>query len=239
MSEAPNGAPERDGTPSFLRQLARRRASAEPEERCELCSAPLSPVHQHLLDPKQRNIVCACDGCVLLFCGQAGAHYLRVPRRLRRLAGFQIIDLQWESLMIPINLAFFYRDSAADRVLAMYPSPAGATESLLSLESWEEIVSGNKALGTMEPDVEAFLVNRIGANRPGVDNIGIDNTAADNIGTAAEYFIVPIDECYRLVGLIRMHWRGLSGGTEVWKEIHQFFGDLRNRSTDVSGPANA
>ena len=36
----------------------------------------------------------------------------------------------------------------------------------------------------------------------------------------AQYYIVPIDECYRLVGLIRMHWRGLSGGTEVWKEIH-------------------
>ena len=45
-----------------------------------------------------------------------GAHYLRVPRRIRALADFQMPDLQWESLMIPINLAFFYRDSAADKV---------------------------------------------------------------------------------------------------------------------------
>ena len=132
---------------------------------------------------------------------------------------FRMTGLQWESLMIPINLAFFYRDSASARVLAMYPSPAGATESLLSLESWEEIVAQNKALQSMEFDVEAFLVNRI--------------------GSAAEYFIVPIDECYRLVGLIRMHWRGLSGGTEVWQEIHQFFDQLGARGTAVTESTNA
>ena len=48
--------------------------------------------------------------------------------------------------MIPINLAFFYRDSASGKMMAMYPSPAGATESLLSLESWGEIAAQNSAL---------------------------------------------------------------------------------------------
>jgi hypothetical protein len=47
---------------------------------------------------------------------------------------------------------------------------------------------------------------------------------------ASEYFVVPIDVCYRLVGLIRIHWRGLSGGTEVWQEIGKFFTELRARS---------
>jgi hypothetical protein len=216
MTEEPNKSAGRAAMPSFLKQFARRPSTAE---RCELCSMELSPLHQHLLDPKTRQIVCSCDGCAILFCGQGGAHYLRVPRRIRALSDFKMPDLQWESLMIPINLAFFYRDSAADRVMAMYPSPAGAIESLLNLESWTEIAAEHPSLQKMEADVETFLVNRV--------------------GTPAEYYIVPIDECYRLVGLIRMHWRGLSGGTEVWKEIHQFFGDLKIRSVDVRETVNA
>ena len=98
------------GALPFLNRIARKPPT---EERCELCSASLGNLHQHLLDPNTRQIVCSCDGCAILFCGQAGAHYLRVPRRIRSLPDFQMADLQWESLMIPISLAFFYRDSAA------------------------------------------------------------------------------------------------------------------------------
>jgi hypothetical protein len=33
-----------------------------------------------------------------------------------------------------------------------------------------------------------------------------------------------------LVGLIRSNWRGLSGGTEVWRAIAVFFKELKEKS---------
>ena len=137
--------------------------------------------------------------------------YRRVPRRIRVLDDFRMTDGQWDALHLPINLAFFYRSSPAGRVIAMFPSPAGATESLLPLEAWEDLATENPVLRELEPDVEALLVNRVGPD--------------------AQYVRVPIDECFKLVGLIRTHWRGLSGGTEVWKEIGRFFASLKQRSS--------
>lgn len=133
-------------------------------------------------------------------------------------------DAQWDSLMIPIRLAFFFYSTPDNRVVALYPSPAGPTESLLGLESWNEIVGDNPALENMEPDVEALLVNRVGRDRGQAE---------------PEYYLVPVDECYKLVGLIRAHWRGLSGGTEVWESIRQFFESLNKRSNSIREASHA
>jgi Family of unknown function (DUF5947) len=122
-------------------------------------------------------------------------------------------DTQWESLLIPINMAFFFVSSVEGKVVALYPSPAGAVESLLSLDAWSEIVQENAILSQLQPDIEALLVNRVGHARE---------------WSRAEYFIAPIDECYKLVGLIRGNWKGLSGGSEVWTEIGRFFTELRS-----------
>jgi hypothetical protein len=163
-----------------------------------------------LLELANRRLVCSCEACAILFNGQQVQRYRRVPRRVERLANFQMTDAQWESLAIPISLAFFCRHSTTDQVTAMYPSPAGATESLLPLDAWQMVIDDNPVLRQLEPDVEALLVNRV--------------------GEAHEYYRVPIDECFRLVGLIRMHWRGFSGGEKVWDEIGRFFGQLRERA---------
>jgi hypothetical protein len=56
------------------------------------------------------------------------------------------------------------------------------------------------------------------------------------VGTARDYFLAPIDACFELVGLIRLHWRGLSGGTEAWREIEAFFARLRERSVHEEAP---
>jgi hypothetical protein len=200
-----------------LRQFARKRP--RPFEQCEMCSAELRPEHAHLVEITQRRLHCACDACAMLFSGREGTKYRRVPRDARLLEDFHISDSEWESLLIPINLAFFFQNSLDSRVSALYPSPAGATESLLPLEAWSSIAARNPILNKMEPDVEALLANRVGKAR------GVSE---------AEYYIVPIDACYKLVGLIRLHWKGLSGGTEVWKEIGDFFTGLRARAEVVT-----
>ena len=205
-----------------LRQFARK--PLKQVEKCEMCSAELRTEHPHLIELVQRRLQCACDACAMLFSGQAGTKYKRVPRDIRLLADFKMTDAEWDGLLIPINLAFFFQNSIDSRVNALYPSPAGATESLLSLEAWSSIVQANPALNQLEPDVEALLVNRVGQAR----------------GSApAEYYIVPIDACYKLVGLIRIHWRGLSGGTEVWQEIGNFFADLRRKAQVVTEETHA
>jgi hypothetical protein len=200
-----------------LRQFAHKQERRA--EHCELCHATVISEHPHLIEVTQRKLLCTCDACAMLFSGRAGTKYRRVPRQVRLLANFQMTDADWDGLMIPINLAFFFQSSLDSCVSALYPSPAGATESLLSLESWNNIVQANPALSQLEPDVEALLVNRVGQSRGAVP---------------AEYYIVPIDACYKLVGLIRIHWRGFSGGSEVWQEIGGFFSQLRAKAQIVT-----
>jgi hypothetical protein len=205
-----------------LRQFARK--PRRNVEQCELCSAELRFEHPHLIELAQREILCACNACALLFSGRAGAKYKRVPRDTRLLANFHMTNAQWDALLIPINLAFFFHNSLASRVSVFYPSPAGATESLLPFEAWNEIVTSNPMLKEMQPDVEALLANRVGHARG---------------ASQAEYYIAPIDACYRLVGLIRLHWRGLSGGTEVWQEIGKFFEQLKAKAETVGEALHA
>lgn len=119
-------------------------------------------------------------------------------------------DAEWQAMNVPINLAFFTLSSTAEKIVAYYPSPAGATVSEVLADAWESLKRDNPRLAKMQPDVEALLVNRV--------------------GPARDYFLAPIDECYKLVGLIRSNWRGLSGGADVWKTIAEFFKELREKS---------
>jgi hypothetical protein len=208
---------------SRLRRLARHEApesgaaSAQPaapvaDEVCELCGVAVPPEHRHLLDLDKRDLLCACKACSLLFDADAagGGHYKLVPNRRVSLDDFALDDVTWERLSIPVDMAFFFRNSQEGRVMAYYPSPAGPTESLLGLEAWEEIEGANPTVADMADDTEALLVNRAkGARR---------------------HWLVPVEDCYALVGLIRTRWRGFSGGAEVWGEIDRFFDELDAKS---------
>jgi hypothetical protein len=190
----------------MLRRLARPRAQGEA---CEFCSLDLQPGHRHLVEVATRKISCVCDACGVVFQNAVG-RWKVVPRDARWLSDFQITDPQWEALGLPIQMAFFFQSTPAKRVVAMYPSPGGPTESLLPLSSWDALVQANPCLARLEPDVEALLANRLGDKR--------------------EYYLAPLDICYELVGLIRLHWRGFSGGDRVWEEIEKFFVRLRDNA---------
>jgi hypothetical protein len=202
---------------SRLMQVVRagRREREQVEERCELCSEPIPAEHRHLVDLQSRELLCACRACTILFDRSAagGGHYRLVPDRRLRLDGFEMDDLAWAALQIPVDMAFFFRNSQARRVMAFYPSPAGPTESLLELEAWDDLERANPVLASLEPDVEALLVNRARGAR--------------------DHYVVPIDDCYRLVALIRTRWRGFTGGLEVWDEIKAFFAGLEEQAKTV------
>jgi hypothetical protein len=198
------------GSSSRLRRLAQQ-STAEREatlEHCELCSEPIPPEHRHMLDVSRRELLCACRACVTLFGSTAASagHYRLIPDRRLRIADFELSDVAWEELRLPVDIAFLFHSTPDERVVAFYPSPMGPTESLLKLEAWRDLEAANPVLQTMEPDVEALLVNRARGARG--------------------HWLVPIDECYSLVGLIRTQWKGLTGGKQVWEDIGRFFDRL-------------
>ncbi|PVZ11835.1 DUF5947 family protein [Actinomycetospora cinnamomea] len=190
------------------------RASA-PAERCDLCAAEIPAEHPHLVHTGERSLRCACRACALLFSGRTDG-VRTVPDRWLADSRFVLTDGQWDALQIPVGLAFFLESSATGGVVACYPGPAGATESELDLRAWADGVGAGRLAALLEPDVEALLVRRDAEP-----------------GAATSCLLVPIDACYRLVGLVRRHWRGFDGGAEAWQHVDAFFADARARAREV------
>jgi Family of unknown function (DUF5947) len=204
------------GPLSVLQRIRGNRPAERVDEdsaRCELCTEAISEDHGHLVDLQARTLLCTCRGCFLLMCseGAGGQRYRAVPDRYLAFPGSGLTATQWESLQIPVGVAFFLMNSALGRMAAFYPGPAGATESELPLETWQEMAADNPLLAEMEPDVEGFLVR---CHRRG----------------ETECFVVPIDACYELVGLMRQLWRGFDGGRDAQQAIDTFFDRVRIRA---------
>jgi hypothetical protein len=184
----------------------------QPVEKCEMCAEPIGEWHGHVVNVESRGLLCTCRPCALLFTqeGAAGGRFKAVPERYRYAANVPLAEATWDSIGIPVAMAFFFTNSSLGQTVAFYPSPAGATESLLSLEAWTDLLAATPTMADLSPDVEALLVNK---SKNGF-----------------ECFLVPIDACYQLVGLVRMYWRGFDGGEEAWTAINEFFEGLRERS---------
>jgi Family of unknown function (DUF5947) len=158
-----------------------------------------------MLNLYERQIVCVCESCWALRSGEAD--FAPTGSRTLWLEDFELPEELWAQFRIPIGLAFFMHSSVTDCIVAMYPSPAGATESELHFETWSRLAKLNPVLETLEPDAEGLIVNRI--------------------SDPPAFAIAPIDRCYMLVGLVKASWEGISGGAAVEEAIAGYFDELR------------
>lgn len=192
---------------SKLRKIATPLAEEEVEK-CDFCGRILSADHRHLVDLSAMKFKCTCEMCIVLLA--ENSTYKPLPQRYLELKGFNISDSLWSDFLIPVNMAFFVISTNRGGTVAYYPAPTGATESKLKMEAWNQLLQLNPILNHLAPDLEALLVNRL-----------------DEQG---QYYIVPIDSCYKLAGMIRVGWKGIFGGSEVNEIIRKFFSELQEKS---------
>jgi hypothetical protein len=173
-------------------------------EVCDICGVGIPDGHRHLLHLVERRLVCSCEACWAIRAGEGD--YRPTGNRTLWLSDVDLPDDLWASFQIPIGLAFFMNSTVTACVVAMYPSPGGATESELHFESWNRACELNPVLRELEPDIEGLIVNRL-AEPPA-------------------YAIAPIDKCYELTGAIKASWEGVSGGSGVQAAVTSFFDEL-------------
>jgi hypothetical protein len=204
-----------------LERLRRPVAARPAAERCEICGKPVGPGHSHVADLDQRAVRCACQGCYLLFThpGAARGRYRAIPSRYRYDPAPQLTAEQWAALGVPVRIAFFFRHSALGQYVCHYPGSAGVAEAAIPQQAWAGVLAANPGMAAdLEPDVEALLVRR-------------------HASGGFELYAVPIDACYELAGLVRVHWKESQGGPQVWADIETLLGRLRARSAAPGGPA--
>jgi len=189
----------------------RRAKRAREGARCEVCGDAIGPAHRHVVDRIERRLLCACTGCVLAFDGEQPARFRTVPDRARAQAIDLFSDADFDALGIPVGLAFFFRSSSLGRWVAAFPSIAGATEAELPDEAWAAIEARSERVRRMASDVEALLVRR-------------------HRDARYDGFIVPVDVCYELTGLLRQKWRGIDGGDEARAALDELFASLGRSS---------
>jgi hypothetical protein len=194
---------------STLRKIASPPNLKETKEKCFFCGASLADTHSHLIDTSVMKFMCACEACKIIMADKNGLKSL--PNRYIALDDFNLDNELWADFLIPVNMAFFIVSSSRNSAVAYYPAAAGATESKLKMDAWSRLVKLNPVLESLSPDLEALLINRL------------DETP--------QYFLVPVDSCYELIGRIRTSWKGIFGGKEVNDTTREFFNNLKTKSS--------
>jgi uncharacterized protein DUF5947 len=192
-------------TGALRRVIGRQREHTAEAERCDMCNVAIPGRHRHVLDVPSAELLCTCQPCTLLFEREAAGrgHYRLVPDHRQRLG-----ELDPHELGVPVGLVFFVKQRDGS-VVAHYPSPVGVTRWDIDAAMWRGLEERWDAVRDMAAGVQALLVNTVRGAR--------------------EQWVVPIDDCYRLVALVRREWVGLSGGSTVWPQVQRFFDGLGSR----------
>ena len=197
----------RGGGFEVLRRFAKARA---PVERCDLCGLEIGPDHDHLIDPAERRLVCACGACAVLFSAQAGTKFKRVPQDVTRTR--RADDQRLRSGRRSGCRSIWRSSTTARRRDGWWP--ATPVRRARRSPCWSSR-PGRKSSASIPSSPACSPTSR-----------RCWSTACAAARTRTACFLVPIDQCFRLVGIIRMQWKGFTGGTAVWEEIDGFFAEL-------------
>lgn len=190
----------------------------EAPEKCDFCASELKTNHKHSIEPSTRAIVCVCDVCALggpnIRGKFNGARYKSISEQSFLIADLNLPDEVWNQLSIPFGMAFFFFNSSSNKIEVFFPSPAGAIESELSDSSSLLFENLNPELRMLSEednkDVLALLINKT--------------------KESPQYYLTPIHECYKLIGLMRKNQRG--GIYAMQNDIDIFFKELSSKSKE-------
>ena len=190
-----------------------------------MCGEPIAEPHQHVVNLDSRGADVHLPGCYLLFtaerrrsCATARCRSATCPSRTS--GSVRRSGTRWRSRSA-------WRSSSAtpslDRTVAFYPGPAGATESELPLDAWDDGPGRNPGLATLRSDVEALLVRAPGAERAVAECLPRADRRLLRAGRAAAAV-----------------WRGFDGGQEAQGAHRRLLRDGRGaRSPTAAGEGPA
>lgn len=189
---------------SAVQALRRFREASTDATRCAFCGMAVESAHPHRLDPEGWQVICACNACDR---DRADEPRLRrVGHRVEKIEDPRVGERMLMVVDVPVGLAFFTRTRRAANVF--YPAPTGTAEARIDVETWAALEAELPEVARLEPEVEAIVVSL----------------------SPRRTFVVPIDECFRLAGMLRSAWVGWSGGAEARSAIEDFFATLETRA---------
>ena len=137
---------------------------------------------------------------------QADRTFARFLTATSRSPTSSFLPSQWDSLQIPVSIAFFFLNSSLGRLAAFYPGTCGR----------HRVRAAPGHLGRGDRSESRPLYPRSGCR-------SVPRAEPSRNRSGAECFLVPIDTCYELVGQLRRLWRGFDGGSEANDAIDDFF----------------